>query len=83
ILLILFISFNNITKSLFMVYFVEIDGNSEKSGGSEAMKMLEEKIRHLQKMLDEKKARCLTLLVIMPDFWSINKPEENPPFFIR
>lgn len=37
-----------------MVYFVEIDGNSEKSGGSEAMKMLEEKIRHLQKMLDEK-----------------------------
>lgn len=38
-----------------MVYFVEIDGNSEKSGGSEAMKMLEEKIRHLQKMLDEKK----------------------------
>lgn len=34
---------------------VEQDGNEEKFGGSEAMKFLEEKIRHLQEMVDEKK----------------------------
>lgn len=33
----------------------EQSGNDEKSGGSESMKVMEEKIRHLQEMLDEKK----------------------------
>lgn len=34
---------------------VEIDRSNEKSGGNEVKKLLEEKIRHLQEMLDEKK----------------------------
>jgi hypothetical protein len=34
---------------------VELDGKVEKSGGNEAMKVLEEKIRHLQEMMEEKK----------------------------
>jgi hypothetical protein len=34
---------------------VESDGNSEKSGDDVTMKVLEEKIRHLEEMVDEKK----------------------------
>lgn len=41
---------------------VENERNEEKFGGNEAMKVLEEKVRHLQEMVDEKKKQNEFLL---------------------
>lgn len=40
----------------------EIDGKKTKSEGNQAMKLLEEKVRHLQEMLDEKKKQTEFLM---------------------